>query len=539
MILIDSHTHTCIQDVHAVSHSIRASGVGADKVFPPMGTPYLSLDRPGLNGFNGHASLYEAPHLTCWNCGKSMLMDSLFCRHCGAKRREVFWSLAPAPTGTKMTEAQVEVATKEVPSLAAKMCQWLQKPGLQVFLGVVLGLAAGITLAEVHPHENVIKVLSFPGKLWLKALTCVVLPMIMCGMIQSMVMMRELPGARHVAFWVIGLYGVTTVVAAVEGTAVSEFFLTSSIRPLSPADLKVITPDVTKISTLDTILNIFDQLVPKNVVGDAAQNRLISVIMMSILVGLLIPTTRADGRRSSTLELVDEINEVVTKVIKFLIFLSPAGVCSLVLAGSARFNLNDMGTAIVALVGAVIASLGMHMFLFLPTLLALGARRNPVKYFQNCLPPIFTALGASSSAASLPLNIEVAIEKNGLSPHVAKFTLNLGATINMDGTGMYLICSTMCIALLQGITMGPGDLAVLCLMATLCSMGAAPVPSASLVLLATLLSTMNIPVTETFGLITAIDWLLDRLRTCVNVYGQQREGRLHLSLCLKTRAATL
>lgn len=397
-----------------------------------------------------------------------------------------------------MTEAQVEVAAaKEVPTLAAKTCRWLQNPGTQVFFGVVVGLAAGITLAEVHPHENVIKVLSFPGKLWLKALTCVVLPMIICGMIQSMVMMRELPGARSVAFWVIGLYGFTTVVAAVEGTAVSKFLLTSSIQPLSPADLKVITPDVAKISTLDTILNIFDQLVPKNVVGDAAQNRLISVIMMSILVGLLIPTTRADGRRSSTLELVDEINEVVTKVIKFLIFLSPAG----------------------ALLGAVLASLGMHIFLFCPTLLAIGARRNPVKYFKNCLPPMLTALGASSSAASLPLNIEVAIEKNGLSPHVAKFTLNLGATINMDGTGMYLICSTMCIALLQGIPMGPGDLAVLCLMATLCSMGTAPVPSASLVLLATLLSTMNIPVTETFGLITAIDWLLDRLRTCVNVYG--------------------
>lgn len=421
-----------------------------------------------------------------------------------------------------MTEAQapqVEVATKEVSSLQKATCRWLQNPGIQVFLGVVVGLAAGITLAEVHPHANVIKVLSFPGKLWLKALTCVVLPMIICGMIQSMVMMRELPGAKAVACWVIALYGFTTVVAAVEGTAVSEFLLTSSIRPLSSDDLKVITPDVAKISTLDTILNIFDQLVPKNVVGDAAQNRLISVIMMSILVGLLIPTTRADGRRSSTLELVDEINEVVTKVIKFLIFLSPAGVCSLVFAGSARFNLHDMGTAVVALLGAVLASLGMHIFLFCPTLLAIGARRNPVKYFKNCLPPMLTALGSSSSAASLPLNIEVAIEKNGLSPHVAKFTLNLGATINMDGTGMYLICSTMCIALLQGIPMGPGDLAVLCLMATLCSMGTAPVPSASLVLLATLLSTMNIPVTETFGLITAIDWLLDRLRTCVNVYG--------------------
>lgn len=371
------------------------------------------------------------------------------------------------------------------------------------------------------------------------------LPMIICGMIQSMVMMRELPGARSVAFWVIGLYGFTTVVAAVEGTAVSKFLLTSSIQPLSPADLKVITPDVAKISTLDTILNIFDQLVPKNVVGDAAQNRLISVIMMSILVGLLIPTTRADGRRSSTLELVDEINEVVTKLIKFLIFLSPAGVCSLVLAGSARFNLNDMGTAIVALLGAVLASLGMDIFLFCPTLLAIGARRNPVKYFKNCLPPMLTALGASSSAASLPLNIEVAIEKNGLSPHVAKFTLNLGATINMDGTGMYLICSTMCIALLQGIPMGPGVLyghstSAECQPGLTCN---------------ALINdehprhgdlwidhSYRLAVGQTKDLCQRLRRRLcgrrrrsSRWRDCL---GEQREGRLHLSLCLSSTGAT-
>lgn len=390
--------------------------------------------------------------------------------------------------------------------------------GSQVLLGVIVGLTTGIILSEVHAHEDVIKVLAFPGKLWLKALTCVVLPMIVCGMIQSMAMMRELPGARKVAIWVIALYASTTVIAAVEGAVVSKMMLGSTITPLS-SDMKVVDPDVAKMTMLDTVLNIFDQLVPKNIVGDAAQNRLISVIMISILVGLLIPTTRADGQRSSALQLVDELNEVVNKVIKVLIFMSPAGVCSLVLAGSARFKVQDMGTAVIALVGAVLISLGIHIFIFCPTLLAIGAGRNPVKYFKNCLPPMLTALGSSSSAASLPLNIQAAIEKNGLSPHVAKFTLNLGATINMDGTGIYLICSTVCIALLQGVVLGPGEMAVLCLMASLCSVGTAPVPSASLVLLATLLSTLNIPVTETFGLISAIDWLLDRFRTCTNVYG--------------------
>ncbi|CAE7418627.1 GLT-1 [Symbiodinium sp. CCMP2456] len=82
----------------------------------------------------------------------------------------------------------------------------------------------------------------------------------------------------------------------------------------------------------------------------------------------------------------------------------------------------------------------------------------------------------------------------------------------MDGTTAYLICATSFLAALQGITLTAGDYASMVLMATLCSMGSAPVPSGSLVLLTTLLTSLNIPVTETFGLITAVDWLLDRVR---------------------------
>ena len=127
--------------------------------------------------------------------------------------------------------------------------------------------------------------------------------------------------------------------------------------------------EVHKMSVDEAVLNIFDQLVPKNIVGDAAANRLISVIVTSILLGLLLP--RPEGRRSTTLEVVDEVNDVVNKVIKFLIRLSPVGVCSLVLTGSSRFELQHMGTSVAALVACVLTSLGLHMFVFCSLLLPL------------------------------------------------------------------------------------------------------------------------------------------------------------------------
>ncbi len=259
-------------------------------------------------------------------------------------------------------------------------------------------------------------------------------------MIQSMAMMRDLPGAKDLAFGLISLYCFTTIVAAVEGAVIATSLLGWTISPLAPLETEGKGAEVHKMSVDEAVLNIFDQLVPKNIVGDAAANRLISVIVTSILLGLLLP--RPEGRRSTTLEVVDEVNDVVNKVIKFLIRLSPVGVCSLVLTGSSRFELQHMGTSVAALVACVLTALGLHMFVFCSLLLALGASRNPVTYFRTCLPALLTALGSCSSAASLPLNIEAA-EKNGLRPHVAKMALNLGATINMDGNSIYLICSTV------------------------------------------------------------------------------------------------
>eukprot|EP00437_Effrenium_voratum_P027424 CAMPEP_0181405234 /NCGR_PEP_ID=MMETSP1110-20121109/4656_1 /TAXON_ID=174948 /ORGANISM="Symbiodinium sp., Strain CCMP421" /LENGTH=450 /DNA_ID=CAMNT_0023527619 /DNA_START=42 /DNA_END=1394 /DNA_ORIENTATION=+ len=424
-----------------------------------------------------------------------------------------------AADGHECTAEVVEDPQKPAQSCPlARSCRHCE--ALRVLIGVFIGLAVGLVLslaADLPAESEILQILAFPGKLWLKALKCVVLPMIFCGMVHSMVMMRELPAARSAAIWVIGLYTTTTVVAAMEGVAISWTLLRTSLKPVEAALAK--ETGLEKMSMLDTVLNIFDQLVPKNVVKDAAQNHLISVILMAIIVGILLRVKRDDGRRSIFLDLLDEINEVVTRCINVLIWLSPLGVGSLVCSSAARFALAHLGTAVALLVAAVLCVAGVHMFVFCALLLTLGAGRNPIRFFINCLPQLLTALGSSSSAAALPLSISVAIDKNGLSPHIAKFVLSLGATINMDGTTAYLICATSFLAALQGITLTAGDYASMVLMATLCSMGSAPVPSGSLVLLTTLLTSLNIPVTETFGLITAVDWLLDRVRTCVNVYG--------------------
>lgn len=199
--------------------------------------------------------------------------------------------------------------------------------------------------------------------------------------------------------------------------------------------------------------------------------------------------------------------------------LTPIGVGSLVFGSAARLDLDKVGRDVCFLILATIVGLLFHLCIVYPTMLVVLGGRNPVTYYRNILPAFATALGTSSSAATLPVSTACAVERNGITPYIANFVLSLGATINMDGTSIYLICACFFLGDLNGISFGLGDFITMALLATLCSMGSAPVPSASLVLLVTIMSAVGVPDNETFGIISGVDWMLDRLRTTVNVAG--------------------
>mmetsp|Transcript_71743 Transcript_71743/g.156157 ORF Transcript_71743/g.156157 Transcript_71743/m.156157 type:complete len:216 (-) Transcript_71743:424-1071(-) len=179
-------------------------------------------------------------------------------------------------------------------------------------------------------------------------------------------------------------------------------------------------------------------------------------------------------------------------------------------------NLSDVGSSVGILILTTFFGLAVHMFVFCPLILALLGRRNPFTYYRNCLPAMLTALGTSSSAASLPVSM-ICATKNGIPPHLRNFVLSLGATINMDGAGVYLITATYFLATIQGIHLGFSQMVLIGLLSTVCSMGSAPIPSAGLVFLATIISAANIPLNSTFSLVVAVDWMLDRACTVVNV----------------------
>jgi Na+/H+-dicarboxylate symporter len=167
-------------------------------------------------------------------------------------------------------------------------------------------------------------------------------------------------------------------------------------------------------------------------------------------------------------------------------------------------------------VGTVSVGLLIHGAVLCLILWTLG-RRNPFRFLVGVARAILTAFTTSSSSATLPITIEC-VEEQGVSQKAAGFVLPLGATVNMDGTALYEAVAAVFIAQSVGVPLDMGAMFVVFLTATLAAIGAAGIPQAGLVTMVIVLTAVGLPISG-IGLILAIDWFLDRLRTSVNVFG--------------------
>jgi Na+/H+-dicarboxylate symporter len=142
----------------------------------------------------------------------------------------------------------------------------------------------------------------------------------------------------------------------------------------------------------------------------------------------------------------------------------------------------------------------------------------PFRFIGNMMNALTTAFGTASSSATLPVTMECLENKNRVDPRVSKFVLPIGATINMDGTALYEAVAAIFIAQVRGFTLTFGNVIAISITATAASIGAAGIPQAGLVTMVMVLDTVGLPADDV-GMILAVDWLLDRFRTVVNVLG--------------------
>ncbi|HEY9201072.1 MAG TPA: dicarboxylate/amino acid:cation symporter, partial [Gammaproteobacteria bacterium] len=263
------------------------------------------------------------------------------------------------------------------------------------------------------------------------------------------------------------------------------------------------------------IVSVFLRMVPPNIVSAAADGQMLGLIFFSLLFGFF--ATRLSAKQTDVVQgfwqsVLDIMMHMTNWVMKF----APLGVFALV-AKVAAVSGVDVFKPLAIFFFTVLAALALHAGGTLYLILRYVAKVNPLLHYKAMSPALLTAFSTSSSSATLPLTMECVEQKAGVSNRVSSFTLPLGATVNMDGTALYECVAAMFIAQAYGLELSLTTQFIIVLVALITSIGVAGIPSASLVAITIILSTIGLPL-EAVGLILAVDRVLDMCRTSVNIF---------------------
>jgi Na+/H+-dicarboxylate symporter len=394
---------------------------------------------------------------------------------------------------------------------------FVRESGLRSYgllIGIVVGVLLGILFGTYFPESAVhTKIL---GDLFLNALTMMVLPIIVTSMVIGV---TNLGDVRH-----LGSLGLKTLFYYMTTTGFAVAIGISAVLWIRPGEgmgrftgtipEKIVGKE--DLSFLDVIID----LIHPNLVQAAVEMKILPIIIASLLFGVAVTTLGERGR--VLVQFFSALNDTVMKVVHWILFFAPFGIFGLIAYRLGVAGGGDAVTALILQLGKYVATvtfgLAIHGILFLPLLLFLLSGWNPWRYLLQLGKALLTAFATASSSATLPLTMECVTDEANVSKQVSSFVLPLGATINMDGTALYEAVAAIFIAQSYGITLGPEQLLILFLTATLAAIGAAGIPEAGLVTMVLVLQAVGLPI-EGIGLILAIDWLLDRFRTTVNVWG--------------------
>jgi proton glutamate symport protein len=373
----------------------------------------------------------------------------------------------------------------------------------QILIAILLGVITGLALGEKAVHLKIV------GDIFIQLLKMIIIPLILASMVAGIVSLGDVRRLGRIGLKTFIYYTATTLLAVGVGLV-----LVNLMKPGVGVDMGAEAADEANRET-PSIVSIIEDIIPENLFAAMAENKVLSVIFFSLLLGIAISST---GEKAKPLTaLFESFNAVMMKITDWIMLLAPIGVFALI-----SYTIGTMGLSVVrplaVYMATVVLGLSIHAFVTLPILLSLFGKYSPFNFIKDMFSAVATAFSTASSAATLPITMECLRENTGVSNKVASFVLPLGATVNMDGTALYEAVAAMFIAQAYGISLSIGQQLVIMLTATLASIGAAAIPGAGLVTMVIVLRAVNLPL-EGIGMILAVDRILDMLRTAVNVWG--------------------
>lgn len=403
---------------------------------------------------------------------------------------------------------------------------------MKILIGMLIGVVLGIVAVALGIGWLIDDWIKPFGVIFLNLLKLVAMPLIFASLVTGISGLTDITKLSRIGFKTISYYLITTVLAITIGLLLVNFVKPGESFP-EEKRVELLSKYATDVEgrkvAVDNIksdgpLQFLVDIVPENIVGAASDNtNMLQVIFFAVLFGLALVLVK-HPKVEVVKDFVSGLNEVILKIIDFVMAFAPIGVMALIAGLIVDFSGDSVADSLhlFATLGfyalVVIGGLLFVALIVYPIFLRFFAGIRFTDFYKTMFPVHLVAFSTSSSAATLPVTLEQVEKGLGVSNDVASFVLPIGVTINMDGTSLYQAVAAVFIAQVFGIDLTLGQQLTIILTATLASIGSAGVPGAGMVMLIIVLNAVGLPV-EGLALILAIDRPLDMLRTVLNVTG--------------------
>ena len=275
-------------------------------------------------------------------------------------------------------------------------------------------------------------------------------------------------------------------------------------------------------STGSNPLNVLLNAIPNNIGATFSTNSgVLALIVIAVIVGLGLNAKGYDADCVIN-RACKEVSDIVVVFLNFVVNkFGPVAVFMLLSRTFATYGINYIKPAIAYFILAIVVQL-VFLFVCYPIILAASTKLSPVHFIKKIMKVIIFGFSTSSSAATLPLNVETNTKELGVDSQIASFVLPLGMTINMDGTAIMQVIATLFLAGVGGYEVGFGSLVLIMILALIASVGTPAAPGAGAVVLFTILSGMGFTGEAAmmgYTIILAINRPIEMLVTSLNCVG--------------------
>ena len=405
-------------------------------------------------------------------------------------------------------------------------------------LGAILGIVLGFFPNAVKPYVDNAK---FFGDIFVRLLRMIVVPVILFSLVAGAASIAPSRLGR-VGVKIMVYYLLTSAFAVTIGLVFANIF-----RPGLGFNIVGTAGAAGKAAAAPTLTQIFLNIIPTNPIESLTKGDVLPIIFFAVVFGLGISYVK-DSKNEKIAKGADTLYDVCNagaetmyKVVGGIMQYAPIGVFVLISIVFAQQGPRAIGPLLIVTL-SVYLGLIVHLVGVYGGLLSIY-KLGFVRFLKGANEAIVTAFVTRSSGGTLPITLRVSEEKLGVPRAIGSFSLPLGATINMDGTAIYLGVCAMFIGFATGNPLTFNQQLTVVITATLASIGTAGVPGAGAIMLLMVLESIGLKVTEgsavaaAYAMILGIDALLDMGRTALNVAGDiagttivsKTEGELDLS----------